>query len=169
MTYIWLKRKSAARLLAFSPAWLVLINPSICKKKWNKKSPNYAFAYRGSQLEQATGIEPAWSAWEAEVLPLNYACRCWSWWWDLNSRPADYESAALPLCYTSINNMKVLYYICHVLSRTIRKKKEKNENHIMRFKMWISVVCADGIHLLFGKKCDIIPTHVACVHDDRMM
>lgn len=31
-------------------------------------------------LEQATGIEPAWSAWEAEVLPLNYACRCWSWW-----------------------------------------------------------------------------------------
>lgn len=25
-------------------------------------------------LEQATGIEPALSAWEAEVLPLNYAC-----------------------------------------------------------------------------------------------
>ena len=25
-------------------------------------------------LEQATGIEPARSAWEAEVLPLNYAC-----------------------------------------------------------------------------------------------
>ena len=27
-----------------------------------------------SYLEQATGIEPALSAWEAEVLPLNYAC-----------------------------------------------------------------------------------------------
>ena len=25
-------------------------------------------------LEQATGIEPAASAWEAEVLPLDYAC-----------------------------------------------------------------------------------------------
>ena len=25
-------------------------------------------------LGQATGIEPARSAWEAEVLPLNYAC-----------------------------------------------------------------------------------------------
>ena len=25
-------------------------------------------------MEQATGIEPAQSAWEAEVLPLNYAC-----------------------------------------------------------------------------------------------
>lgn len=28
----------------------------------------------GFWLEQATGIEPALSAWEAEVLPLNYAC-----------------------------------------------------------------------------------------------
>ena len=26
-------------------------------------------------LEQATGIEPARSAWEAEILPLNYACK----------------------------------------------------------------------------------------------
>ena len=25
-------------------------------------------------MEQMTGIEPAWSAWEAEVLPLNYIC-----------------------------------------------------------------------------------------------
>ena len=25
-------------------------------------------------LQQVTGIEPAWSAWEAEVLPLNYIC-----------------------------------------------------------------------------------------------
>ena len=24
-------------------------------------------------MERATGIEPAWPAWEAEVLPLNYA------------------------------------------------------------------------------------------------
>ena len=25
-------------------------------------------------LEQMTGIEPAYSAWEADVLPLNYIC-----------------------------------------------------------------------------------------------
>ena len=25
-------------------------------------------------VEQATGIEPACSAWEADILPLNYAC-----------------------------------------------------------------------------------------------
>ena len=24
-------------------------------------------------MERATGIEPAWSAWEAEILPLNHA------------------------------------------------------------------------------------------------
>jgi hypothetical protein len=30
------------------------------------------------QLERATGIEPAFSAWEADVLPLNYTrvCHC---------------------------------------------------------------------------------------------
>ena len=36
----------------------------------NKKShPKVAFL-----LEQMTGIEPAYSAWEADVLPLNYIC-----------------------------------------------------------------------------------------------
>ena len=25
-------------------------------------------------MEQATGIEPAYTAWEAVILPLNYAC-----------------------------------------------------------------------------------------------
>ena len=27
-----------------------------------------------NKMEHATGIEPAYSAWEADVLPLNYAC-----------------------------------------------------------------------------------------------
>ena len=27
-----------------------------------------------TSLEQATGIEPAPYAWEAQILPLNYAC-----------------------------------------------------------------------------------------------
>lgn len=26
-------------------------------------------------MEHATGIEPAYSAWEANVLPMNYACK----------------------------------------------------------------------------------------------
>ena len=30
---------------------------------------------RINQLEQVTGIEPAWSAWKADVLPLNYTCK----------------------------------------------------------------------------------------------
>ena len=33
-------------------------------------------AKRGvSELEQVTGIEPACSAWEADILPLNYTCK----------------------------------------------------------------------------------------------
>ena len=30
--------------------------------------------YVGREMEQATGIEPALKAWEALILPLNYAC-----------------------------------------------------------------------------------------------
>ena len=34
----------------------------------------------------------------ARVFPAN---ACWSWWRDLNPRPIDYESIALPLRHTS--------------------------------------------------------------------
>lgn len=27
-------------------------------------------------LEQVMGIEPTWSAWKAETLPLSYTCAC---------------------------------------------------------------------------------------------
>ena len=39
-------------------------------------------------LERVAGIEPASSAWKAEVLPLNYTRRLKTWWWgkDLNLR-----------------------------------------------------------------------------------
>ena len=30
---------------------------------------------RLSIMEQATGVEPATTAWEAVILPLNYACK----------------------------------------------------------------------------------------------
>lgn len=29
-------------------------------------------------VEQMTGIEPAYSAWEADTLPLSYICKCYS-------------------------------------------------------------------------------------------
>ena len=45
-------------------------------------------------MEQAAGIEPAHSAWEADVLPLNYACG-WSSRLGLNEEPFDYKSNAL--------------------------------------------------------------------------
>ena len=67
-------------------------------------------------MERITGVEPAFSAWEADILPMNYirkyiadykaACQrfrkeviiscTWSWWTDSNPRPADYKTAALP-------------------------------------------------------------------------
>ena len=62
-------------------------------------------------MEHATGIEPAYSAWEADVLPLNYACirflrnkklvsqHLSSLWWmlrDSNPRPPLRQSGALP-------------------------------------------------------------------------
>ena len=39
-------------------------------RRWTSKN-----FYRLCRMEQATGIEPAHSAWKADVLPLNYACK----------------------------------------------------------------------------------------------
>lgn len=33
---------------------------------------NFVPSHNGRQVEPMTGIEPAYSAWEADVLPLNY-------------------------------------------------------------------------------------------------
>jgi hypothetical protein len=35
-------------------------------------APDFLVLQRFSHLERVTGIEPALSAWEADVLPLNY-------------------------------------------------------------------------------------------------
>ena len=37
-------------------------------------------------MERVGGIEPPWSAWKAEVLPLNYTRKWWKMW-DSNPRP----------------------------------------------------------------------------------
>ena len=39
----------------------------------NRKSPEISPGI--SVVEQATGIEPASTAWEAVILPMNYACK----------------------------------------------------------------------------------------------
>ena len=57
-----------------------------------------------SELERVTGIEPALSAWKAEVLPLNHTriCKdCWSGRQDLNLRHPAPKAGALPNCATS--------------------------------------------------------------------
>ena len=41
----------------------------LIKRRIEKSTPKRAFF-----MEQAAGIEPVRSAWEAEILPLNYAC-----------------------------------------------------------------------------------------------
>jgi hypothetical protein len=58
-------------------------------------SKNIALAAR-SQVERMTGIEPALSAWEADVLPLNYIRR-------LCRAPPEAGSSAV-LAHTSYRN-----------------------------------------------------------------
>ena len=40
-----------------------------------QKATPYAVGIGGGFLEQMTGIEPAFSAWEADALPLSYICK----------------------------------------------------------------------------------------------
>ena len=58
----------------------------ICGPKWPEHGPetlidrglttsNMVLLQRFSRVERVTGIEPALSAWEADVLPLNYTRR----------------------------------------------------------------------------------------------
>ena len=67
-------RRSLARLsLVVEPADAFSLPTTTLNKQ--KKHHEGAFCL----LEQATGIEPASQAWEARVLPLNYACiACWN-------------------------------------------------------------------------------------------
>lgn len=41
------------------------------KKKKNRIMKSVSIRY---SMEQTTGIGPAYSAWEADILPLNYVC-----------------------------------------------------------------------------------------------
>jgi hypothetical protein len=46
-------------------------------------------------LERAKGIEPSYEAWEASVLPLNYARQRWQERRDSNPQPPVLETGAL--------------------------------------------------------------------------
>ena len=48
-------------------------NPGKMRVSPIKKPPGFP---EGSRVERAKGIEPSYSAWEADVLPLNYARAC---------------------------------------------------------------------------------------------
>jgi hypothetical protein len=56
-------------------AWLGAkdINPERELRWFETESPRHARAIFGKSLERAKGIEPSYAAWEAAVLPLNYA------------------------------------------------------------------------------------------------
>ena len=41
---------------------------------WKKDNPSATTMKPDSEMEQMTGIEPAYSAWEADTLPLSYIC-----------------------------------------------------------------------------------------------
>ena len=51
-------------------------------------------------VERVTGVEPASSAWKAEVLPLNHTRVRWSGRLDSNQRPSAPKADALPNCAT---------------------------------------------------------------------
>ena len=55
MTVVFFKKKHP-KVLQLSDAW------------------GWAFFHSPRFLEQMTGIEPAYSAWEADTLPLSYIC-----------------------------------------------------------------------------------------------
>ena len=54
-----------------------------------------------------------------------------SWWRDSDPRPADYESAALPLSHTSLfrrmNSTITVYNICADMSSAFRKNQDIKE------------------------------------------
>ena len=72
---------------AFSLEQMTGIRTEMCGKRRAKRQvvrPHILFRQMAERvliqyrLEQMTGIEPAYSAWEADTLPLSYICNCYS-------------------------------------------------------------------------------------------
>ncbi len=51
----------------------ILLSPLSCRK--TKTAPTSETWKPTLSVEQMTGIGPAYSAWEADILPLNYICK----------------------------------------------------------------------------------------------
>ena len=112
-------------------------------------------------LERATRIELATSAWEADVLPLNYAritvarmIQKWSWKRDLNTRPAHYECAALPtelfqhrILLCGIRHSTYILYHKFLLCQEVSKKfSEKSKKRLKSKKRCVIMIgyCKNG-------------------------
>ena len=55
--------------------WNIFFPPVGFMSKMDKKSLEHTLTPGSCLMEQVTGIEPALSAWEAEVLPLHHTCK----------------------------------------------------------------------------------------------
>ncbi len=56
-----------------SSIWYCAANQEKGTEKFSLKSTDLKAAMRSYGVERAKGIEPSYAAWEAAVLPLNYA------------------------------------------------------------------------------------------------
>lgn len=150
-------RRNAARLLSLSIPIIPII---IVQQAGAKKSGTRFFMCR-CILERATRIELATSAWEADVLPLNYAritvarmIQKWSWKRDLNTRPAHYECAALPtelfqhrILLCGIRHSTYILYHKFLLCQEVSKKfSEKSKKRLKSKKRCVIMIgyCKKG-------------------------
>ena len=66
------------------------------------------------KMEQVTGIEPAWLAWKAKVLPLNYTCILIKWCpgpesnWHVPLETQDFKSCASTCSATWAQNIRMV-------------------------------------------------------------
>jgi hypothetical protein len=67
------ERKAIRRLLSGAHDWNRTSDLFLTKEVLYRLSYMSTFRQTGKSMERETGIEPAPSAWKAEVLPLNYS------------------------------------------------------------------------------------------------
>ena len=81
---------------------------------WHKKRPDTLYQTYAYNMEQVTGIEPAYLAWKANVLPLNYTCiRHWRTRRDSNPRSSAWQADMLTTtllvhCFTIILKLRLI-------------------------------------------------------------
>ena len=104
-----------------------------CGLMWAHAKNRETLDFTGKTKKQAMGIEPTFSAWKADVLPLNHACVCKCSEPESNQRHEDFQSSALPtelseqiftlqkLLYHTILNYQAFF---HLFSSAYFKKNQ---------------------------------------------